>query len=488
MRARLLVATAAALLLSIPPTAAQQPAAPPAHDLTTRYRFIEIYTVQDARAPVGSIGVYRVAYRLKENQSIDQAGGTPKRTERTRQAVYTERAAAVSPVDGKITDLVRQYESVKIVPDPGVKALEKLPIWYKTVPDDDPILYSLAAGKSLTDADYRLATADILLPELGHDLLPPTPLRVGDTWRVSPEAAEDLLGQRVAEGALTGRLAEVKIPEPGKPARVAVLDLSGKVTTEEGSTQVHAQVSFAFNAPAVAAEDAAIEARGAIVKLALAQTSTAPASPRDERLKINRKRELVVERKRGEGVPLAIPATPPKLTPENSWLAYVDRAGRFSFRHPQSMKVTSEDQLNGPGGAADPDSVYLIDVRPDAGDRPDLVKLSFVPRAPGRPDDFFKGLKEKWQQADQVEILPGATQLLPVGEWPEARAHRTELAVKQNSNRGIRVHIYGYVLQFKRDAALTVEASTTQEAPSTFRKSVEGMLKTFRPEASTGGK
>lgn len=486
MRARPLVAL---LLLIAAPATAQPPAAPPiAHDLTTRYRFIEIYTTTDARAPAGSIGLYRVAYRLKESQAIDQAGGTPRRTERSRQAVYTERAAVVSPVDGKITDFVRQYETVKLAPDAGLKVPERLPIWYKDVPDDDPILYSLAAGKTLTDADYRLITADLLLPELGRDLLPPTPLRVGDSWRVSPEAAEDLLGMRVGEGGLVGKLAEVKTPEPGKPARLAVLDLSGKVTTDEGPTQVRAQVTFGFNAPAAAAEDAAIEARGAILKLSLAQSSAAPASPRDERLKINRKRELVLERKLAAGVPLAIPPTPPKPTPENSWLAYVDRANRFSFKHPQSMKVTTEDQLNGTGNPADPDSVYLVDARPDAGDRPDLIRLIFVPKAPGRPDDFFKGLKEKFQQADQVEILPGATQTLPPAEWPEARATRTELAVKQNSNRGIRVHIYGYVLQFKRDAALTVEATTTQDAPSTFRKSVEAMLKTFRPDAGAAGK
>ena len=58
-------------------------------DLASRYRFSEKYTTDDERTVAGLVGPYRVAIVEVVKDSFDSPQGAPKRTESSRQAIFT---------------------------------------------------------------------------------------------------------------------------------------------------------------------------------------------------------------------------------------------------------------------------------------------------------------------------------------------------------------------------------------------------------------
>ena len=140
---RLLLMTVTAALLSTT-SPAQEPAPvppgePPAQasvgSLTARYRLQERFTTKDVsrdeKAAEGLIGQYQVG--IRETIAVEDSGKEP----RVNQFIYTERPAAISPLEDRtVTDLVRHYSSVKTTPDPWAgrkdqRPLDDLTIWYR---------------------------------------------------------------------------------------------------------------------------------------------------------------------------------------------------------------------------------------------------------------------------------------------------------------------------------------------------------------------
>ncbi|MEO6810886.1 MAG: hypothetical protein ABI353_17355 [Isosphaeraceae bacterium] len=446
-------------------------------DLVTRYHLFESYSTKGGP---GAIGAYRVAFRETENQVNEVAQGAPRRTQRSIQTVYTERPVQLGFGDERnVTALVRRYETMRASQDPftkilGHQLLDGLTIWYQKRSSDAPLILSLTPGRRLLEAEYQFALETVFVPNLAF-VLPEYPRRIGESWDIPPEGAEELIGQNLSGGGLIGKLSAIQA-EPKGTGQVAVIDVSGRVSTQVGDTLVRARVLFAFAPQPSRASDKKdekdlVEAQGAIVKISLGQSSTAvEVGPKrgEERLKQMIKRELILERRLdADAASLTAPGAPPEATEENSWLTYVDLKGRFTFRHPQDLLLIRGESL---------DVIHLGHRRESGGD---LVELTFTPKGKTSSDEFFKRRAQPRSKLG-LEIIPGATQAL--AGWPESmRAVRASAAARPSSRGGPDgMYFFDYAVQFSQNASLTVGATTTGEAPLVFRDGIEAMLKTFR--------
>jgi hypothetical protein len=209
-----------------------------------------------------------------------------------------------------------------------------------------------------------------------------------------------------------------------------------------------------------------------IQRVSLAQEIVGSAPPPDDRLKITTSRELILERRAGnaDAPELSPPKEPPALTIENSWLTYVDSGNRFTFRHPQQLRVMPPR----------PDvTVYLLNARTAGAD---YIFLSLVPRGDLNPDAFQKAVAAELE-AKGVELIPGQSEWLPEADWPKMKVHRASMAMMpkgRNTVGGPRFHEFDYIVQTGRDQGLQVRATTNSDPPTEFRQEVEAMLKTFQ--------
>ena len=244
-------------------------------------------------------------------------------------------------------------------------------LWFHPRPLDDPQVLCLTEGRSLRENDYGIAARQIFLPDLSK-VLPSLPLRVGDTWKVPVAGTKVLLGDRSASGdGLTGKLVEVR--KGGKEGQwVAVLSLTGRaVVGPNGSMAVNARLLFTFTEPEPPEarkdkeDEAKVDALGGITEVRMAQTATGPlTSGSNERLRLTRTRELVLERHLEDaGAPLPVPNPLPQATEENSWLTYENPDGLFHFRFPQELKRPP------PAEQPDDGSIELLDRWPNPGTR-----------------------------------------------------------------------------------------------------------------------
>lgn len=487
----------------------QPPASGPrsARDLISRYRFSERYTNVPSPSDDAMIGQYRVGIResLQEDDSKAQSPakrGEPKGAEPAKKRVpqenlvqetsliYVERPAEVSGL-GQVKSLVRHYERARLTTTatnqlPGPHSLEGMTILFRPQTDDLPEIVNLTPEKPLRESDYRFAALQLFVPNLTV-LLPPSPLRVGDTWPISKLGVRTLVeGQRILSGGLVGTLVDVRTEE-NTDQMLAVLDISGRIVVQRGTVAirmaVRAQLEFAFSRareeegkPArPSREEGTIEARGGITRLSMAVNGTAMSDHAQRDIK----RELVFERQlTGSGRPLELPETLPQPTEENSWLTYVDPENRFFFQHPQELHQPQEYGLT---KTTAPGVVELMHIRFGTGR--DWISLDFQPKSDRKAEDIHKSVFDDWKNK-KLDVLEGTVGWLPEGAWPGKRVYRFEAVIlgRGRSAQGVeRVHFDGYVVQLKgNDGALLVQSTTAQDAPLAFRKDVEAMLRTFQ--------
>jgi hypothetical protein len=487
------------------PTSAQQvpkpnPPTPVAadRDLITRYRFSERYTASSIPSEDGSIGQYRVGFTDDPVQlPSESATGEAKSADaeklpppKIQHLVYTERPAEVSSL-GQVKSLVRQYERVRISGDgnapPGPNPIEGMTIWYKPRIEELPQVVCMTEGRHMRYGDYWLASRQLFVPDLAS-LLPTSPVRIGDTWGLTKMAVRLLISvDKVLQGNMEGKLVDIR-SSPSGNEKIAVIEISGRILVRVGVTDVNtgvkAELHFAFPSKRVdealagtSSEEATVDARGAIVRLSLGQSTTYQSAA--DKKPIRAKKELVMERqliKIGNNL-LDIPRGAPKATPENSWLTYVDPQQRFLFRHPQDLFRPIE--LGMPSTVSGSNKLELIHWQP--GSRVDHVTLEIVPDEQRKPEDVKKAVLEDWKDK-KLDFLEGAGLWLPENEWPGMKTYRFEAAIvaKGRSTRVDRLHFDGYVIHFRPNASLIVSAMTPQDPPIRFRKEVEAMLKTFQ--------
>jgi hypothetical protein len=457
---------------------------------TTHFWLHERYTTDKTpKAGASEIGSYRVGFRLRIISSLDTPQAAPKADEQTWQVLYSERPAVMSPIDGRVTSVVRLYESVKTTPAPrdGANLFKDLLIWYQLRAGEPPLVLTLDPARQLDDRVYTVASRQIFVPNLAL-ALPERAIRVGDKYNLSPAGVGALLGAP-AQGTLGGTLQSVRHDDPASRHRTALLDVAGRVRLPMGEAGVHAQIRFGFDpvAPPGASEKgegapAMFDAPGRIERLVLAQEVTGPGSP-DRRLTRMVRRELVLERK-FEGVKeLIIPPTTPEPTPENSWLAYRDPKDRFTIRHPQEYQ---------PAPAEDPDTVMF---NHDTARGPDLISLSVRTLSSQDVDKLRSGRIAAWK-ADGIKLAENqvsAAGKLAGADWASRNweVHHFEaiLPMQEGGPSAAarpRLYFYGYIILTGRGQGFYVEATTAQEAPQAFHRQVETMLRTIKIPGESG--
>jgi len=284
--------------------------------------------------------------------------------------------------------------------------------------------------------------------------------------------------------------------------------VKGQLVVSEGPSGINAKLQFTFlpsevTAPPRARADgettkekasgtpaspggrveAAIDAKGYISKVSMAQEITAPLPGNDGRLKQNIRRDLVLERKvvqAGElTVLLEVPSPEPAADVKNSWLIYDDPLGRFHLLHPQELRVANSY----PDGGID-----LLDRRPDGQDAIQ-VSLNSKTGDPQRdrlaadPIQEKKQLEDEWKRRGE-KVVPGPSGWLPEADWSQfkRKVFRIEAALipaTDGSSSIERIYLDRYLVQFTRNEVLKLTAMTTRDPHVQFRETAELIIKSF---------
>jgi len=459
-------------------------------DSSVRYRFIESYRPPDAANSEDGIGAFRVALIETIDTQIESAQAAPERSRVEYAARYVARPATVGGAQREqVSALMRRYEQVRvrrdgqIQEDPlGPTALADHELYLIDRGGPAPETLWLDPNRPLTQRQFRfVAYQQTYVPRLSG-LIPNLYKGIGDEWYIDTSAAEALLGNRILEGTLKGMLTEIR-DEPDGVTRRAIIRVTGaEVQTLTSVVSVNARLEFVFEEP----EDEAlanrgpgftargIDARGAIVKLRLAQREyTDLAGSTGLPTRGVRERKLILERRlRLEGQqPPSVPDPPPAPNPDNSWVLYRDPDDRFQFRHPQQFLAPPTS-----GGQA---GIQLLRPHPRLAG-PDEMYVEFVPQDRTPEDEFVRTLVEGFRAAGVQVGTPNAG-ALPEADWPGRRVYRVELPltyVPSSFTESGRAYLFAYLVRFSRDATLYLRATTTQLDPLAFRDELEQILRT----------
>ena len=473
-------------------------------DLTNRYRFVERYPREDGRELAGSQGPYRVGLIEVIKEVVDQPQGAPRRSESTRQSVFVERVSEQSALGG-VVGSVRFCERYQTKPeDPnrtmGPKPLDGLSLGLRFRSSDWPLVASLNERKP-TDYEFEVVTRQMVVSQL-QAILPGQAIRIGDSWRVARRGAQALLGEPGAKGdTLVGKFTELRKEVDG-PSLVAVIGVSGRITTPLGESAVNAEILFTFQPEPVAksrlesspafnpngrTNEGLIEARGAITEVRMARTTSGPLPP-PGRLRFQSSREVTMQRQLNlENLPSELPKLPPssKFDGPDSTLMWLDPSKRFRLEHPQDLLPLERTNLT----PLESGSTALVRTRREGTY---MIQVDFVAKGLG-PDDLKAKLDAKYSLM-KLEVIKGEEGWLPESDWPNQKVYRIEAAVQSPnggdgpSSRATRIHFDGYLVQTSQVASFLVVATTSAEPIAPFRREVEQIIKSIQvdpPIAST---
>jgi hypothetical protein len=480
-------------------------------DLSQRYHFLEHYSATDDPTKPESLTQYQVGIRENIKVTREKPQGAPDHDNASTQCIYTERVTKLAR-GGTVTEVIRHYDKVNsktslAIPHYKTKPLEGLVILYRKETRSLPQVLCLTPGRQLRQQEYIGVVEEPFLPVLAN-ILPRKPGRVGDTWPVPREAAWALLGEEPTDEGydLNAEILEVRKNKAGS-SMVAVIAVKGQVVIPQGPSGINALLQFTFQpsestAPSGArtgAErtkdqdpgtlatggraEAAVDAKGYISKVSLAQEVIESLPGNDGRLRQMVRLERVLERRPDEqagGVAglLEVPTPDPIANVSNSWLIYDDPQGRFHLLHPQELRVDGY-----PDGGID-----LLDRRPDGRDVI-TIGLQAKTQDPQRdaavsdPNQVKKQLEDQWKQRGE-KVVPGPSAWLPEAEWSplKRKVYRIEAALIPESDRlpaSGRIYLDHYIVQFMRNEVLTVAAMTTRDAHAQFRETAESIIKSF---------
>ena len=470
-------------------------------DLTNRYQFVERYPREDSRELPGSLPPYRVGVVEVAREVIDQPKGTPRRSESTRQTVFIERTSELAGVGG-VTGSVRFIERFQIQPaDPtrtmGPTPLDGLAVSLRYRGTDWPIVTPTADRKP-TDFEFESLTHQIPVALLGQ-LLPPRPVRIGDSWEIPRRGGAALLGDPLVRGELlTGKFTALSKQADG-PKLAATIQVTGRVTTSMGDAGVNAAITFtgqpvgpaeaSGDAPGRPAREGLIEARGGITEVRMARSTTGPL-PGPGRLKFQSTREITIERRfdigdAGAKLP-ELPSTP-KLDDPATWITWIDPGKRFRLDHPQDLLPPERPAL----APIEPNAAVLARTRREGVD---LIQVDFLSKAL-TIDDLKAKLAAK-TGLTKYPVIQGEEGWLPENEWPNGKVYRIEAAVQvpegtdSPSSRGTRIHFDAFLIQPGQAVGILAIATTSREPVAPFRREVEEILKTLQvdPASPDAGK
>lgn len=447
-------------------------------DVSTRYRFREVFSIASVEPIPGEIAQSRSAFRETLAMTVDSPKGAPIKSERTRQLIYSERPAILGQ-GGRVDAVVRRFETFRFDPAPqGIeleksKPLEGLTVFAMRAQEGENLI-SLVPNRQLTDLEHQIATS---VPTVMNDteLLPPAPMRLGDSWPVSRTAARQLVGRgRLNSTTLAGTLKSVQPSQQDESRMTALVGIAGQVVTDLGTCSLNLQYQFEFDTKSAEIEASAgplnrdgstiLSVKGGIRKLSLAQIEISDLPGSQGRLKQVFDRKLIFERQiAGRQEPIELPATVPTATKENSWLVFQDSANRFRMSHPPILKPTEEFEDSITFASANlPPEILRIDL-----DSNDI-----------KPEGLRKDLEKEWA-AEKFEIFAVSENYL-MDDWGDRRVYRVEAALQatDTGNRQ-RCQMDIYVMQFPQNTTIVAEALTYGERPGVFRDMIEEMLKTM---------
>lgn len=457
-------------------------------DVSTKYRFREVFSVKDVEPIPGEIAQTRSAFRETLGMTIDSPKGAPIKSERTRQMIYSERPALLGQ-GGRVDAVVRRFETFRLDPAPqGLdfekkRPLEGLSIFAMRAVEGENAL-SLVTDRQITDYEHQNATS---VPSIMNDgeLLPPAPVRLGDNWPMSRTAARQLVGRgRVSSSSLVGTLKSIE-PNPQDQSRFsALVGVSGQVVTDMGTCSLNLQYQFEFDSKSSSIDvptgalnrDAGpvLVAQGGIKKLSLAQVEISDLEGSQGRLKKVFDRKLIFERQlSGRQDPIELPASMPAATKENSWLVFEDSGNRFRMIHPPVLRpfVEEESHIDFSTIGKIPPEVVRIDLDSDG------IK----------PESLRKYYEAEWK-AEKFEIFAVSEGFLE-GDWGDRRVYRVEAALQStDSGSNQRSQMDVYMIQFPQNVTIMAECNTFSERPAVFRDMVEEMLKSIELTTPTAPK
>lgn len=445
-----------------------------------RYRFYEQYALKPDNE---GLAAYRVGFREVIKVTTDApSGGAPERNEYSRAAVWTERPALVGGLThNRVMAVTRHIEKIRANPDPRLNAndpplLEDTDLFVRLTSGFPQVLI-LRPNRPLRFEEYKFLSMCPFPPELGG-LLPPGAAHLQDSWEIGPLAVRNLISGASGASSIHGTLNKIETTPDGK--QLATFEIEGSARTALGEAKVHAEVDFLIDKlwvrPAPAAlkqpqSGSPLQARGAVVRLSLAQEDLRVPTGEGRR-KQDIRREVVIERQlQFEGAAPEVLVELPKPTPENSWLLFHDPKGKFQVRFPQDMR----------GAIEGPNEYSLQRRRPQGEDR---VRFKLTVDSQPKPDEFVTELKARWEEL-KIRAQPGGpAEALPEGEWPGMKVYRGDALLKlpQAAVGPVpsRVFFYGYAIQTGTKYGMTVEATTTADPSAPFRDEVEAILKSLK--------
>lgn len=454
-------------------------------NVSTKFQFREVYSLKEGEPLPGEIGQTRNAFKESLSMTMNNPKGEPVKSERTRQVIYTERPAAISGTN-RVTAVVRRFEALRFEPAPegldkmNVKPLEGLVVYAVKGQAGEQIV-SLQDDRSMTDFEHQVATS---IPTLLNfsEMLPTNNLRIGDSWSINRNVARILLGRgQVVSTKLTGTLESLKATEEDPSKYQAKFGISGQVVTDLGTCSINLKYLFEF-ALANSREDnlvtfgakepqTVVTAVGAIRKMSFGQIEVSDVPGTNGGVKQVFDRQLVYERQiGGRQQPLAIPATPPKPTQENSWLVFEDPKNRFLLRHPPVFKPQMEDE----------NTVLFV----TAGDIPEFIRLD-LDAGSVKPETLRKELEDEWKK-EGFQIFAVTEGALNDPAWVNRDVYRVEAAL-QATDTGSRQrgHFDAYVMQFPQaQTTYLAETMTYSDQSDPFRDLVEEILQTIELQAA----
>lgn len=472
--------------------------------LSLHYRFTEHYAPTPDPNHPELITQYRVGARETTKVSRENPGGAPIRAESVRQTIYTERVAKASR-GGDLTDAIRRYDKFfyKDYTDPKAGyhppkgAFQGLTLWVNERPGLSPLVIKLAPERPLQEFEYDTIVT-LVSPSRLKGLFPPTPVRIGDTWRIPLPATIVILPELPdAEGySIEGTLVEVHKAQQDR-AHEAVMEIQGQFTTIDGPSAVNARMTFLFTSPvakpsAEATEKAAprprtnpglVDARGQITDLRMARVLTSLIPETDGRLQQTTNYELHLAREptAGGGDPatlLPLPEDTPKPDETNSWILYDDPAGRFHFKHPQDLKLNTRS----------PD--VDVEIRNIQGNHVDVFGLQLQPTEANTererlfrdPEYHRRNLLSNWKKQGQ-DVVKGPIGWLPEADWApyKRKVYRIEAALRPQGAAPNTQRVYGdcYLAVFPSNKSFFVTTMTMQDPHVPFRDQVESVIKSF---------
>lgn len=456
-------------------------------DVSTRYRFREVFSIKNVEPIPGEIAQTRSAFRESLVMTVDSPKGAPIKSERSRQLIYSERPAILGQ-GGRVDAVIRRFETFRLEPAPqGIemekqKPLEGLTVFAMRAQEGENIL-SLVTDRQITDFEHNIATS---VPTVMNDseLLPTAPVRLGDSWPLSRSAARVLLGRgRVNSSTLTGTLKSVQPGTQDESVMSALIAISGEVVSDLGTCSMNLQYQFEFPKRTAAVEAAngalnnaggtVLVSQGGIRKLSLAQVEISDLPGSQGRLKQVFDRKLIFERQlTGRQEPIDLPSAVPTATKENSWLVFQDSSNRFKIKHPPILRPFKEEE-------------NLVEFESVSGFK-EFVRID-LDGADIKPEGLRKDLEKEWT-AEGFEIFAVSENYLK-DDWGDRRVYRVEAALQAtDTGNKQRSQFDAYVIQFPQNTTIVAESVSFSPQPATFRDMIEEVLKTIELSVPTAPK